>query len=51
LGREAVELNLNKKKVVFKEKDFVEFDALVIATGRGIKLPISKASRSKGLGP
>ncbi len=39
LEREVVELNLNKKKAIFKDRDFIEFDELVIATGAKVALP------------
>lgn len=39
LGREVVELNLNKKKVIFKDREFVGFDELLIASGARVSLP------------
>ena len=39
LGREVVELNLNKKKAIFKDREFVEFDELLIASGARVSLP------------
>ncbi|HAJ56967.1 MAG TPA: hypothetical protein DCL35_04275 [Candidatus Omnitrophica bacterium] len=49
LEREVVELNLNKKKVIFKDRDFVEFDQLVIATGSKVKLPTLKGIQKEGV--
>jgi NAD(P)H-nitrite reductase large subunit len=49
LEREVVELNLNKKKAVFKDRDFVEFDQLVIATGSKVKLPALKGIQKDGV--
>ena len=49
LEREVVELNLNKKKVIFKDRDFIEFDELVIATGAKVALPAVKGIQKEGV--
>ncbi len=49
LGREVVELNLNKKKAVFKDKGFVEFDELLIASGARVSLPKFPGIHKKGV--
>ncbi len=49
LEREVAELNLNKKKVIFKDKDFVEFDYLLIASGSKVKLPSLKGIQKQGV--
>ncbi|MBI5873911.1 MAG: FAD-dependent oxidoreductase [Candidatus Omnitrophica bacterium] len=49
LEREVVELNLNKKKAVFKDRDSIEFDELVIATGSKVKLPALKGIQKEGV--
>ncbi len=48
-SREVVELNLNKKKAVFKDREFIEFDELVIATGRKVALPAVKGTQKEGV--
>jgi len=47
--KEVVELNLNKKKVIFKERDFIEFDEIVIAAGCSVKLPLMKGVQKEGV--
>ena len=49
LEREVVELNLNKKKAIFKDRDFIEFDELVIATGAKVALPAVKGIQKEGV--
>lgn len=49
LEKEVIELNLNKKKVVFKEKDFIGFDELVIATGTKVFLPEIRGIQKEGV--
>jgi NAD(P)H-nitrite reductase large subunit len=49
LEREVCELNLSKKKAVFKDREFVEFDALVIASGSRVKLPSIKGIQKEGV--
>jgi NAD(P)H-nitrite reductase large subunit len=49
LEKEVVELNLNKKKVIFKERDFVEFDELLLTTGSSVKLPLMKGVQKDGV--
>ena len=49
LEREVVELNLNKKKAIFKDRDFIEFDELVIATGTKVALPAVKGIQKEGV--
>lgn len=49
LEKEVVVLNLNKKKVIFKEKDFIEFDEIVIAAGCSVKLPLMKGVQKDGV--
>jgi NAD(P)H-nitrite reductase large subunit len=48
-SREVAELNLNKKKAVFKDREFIEFDELVIATGRKVALPAVKGVQKEGV--
>jgi nitrite reductase (NADH) large subunit len=49
LEREVVELNLNKKKAIFKDRDFIEFDELIIATGTKVVLPDLKGIQKEGV--
>ncbi len=49
LEKEAVELNLNKKKLIFKDREFVEFDELLIAAGRRVTLPNMKGIQKEGV--
>ena len=49
LEKEVTALNLNKKKVIFKEKDFMEFDQLVLATGCRVALPSLKGIQKAGV--
>ena len=49
LDREVVELNLNKKKAVFKDRDFVEFDLLLIAAGAKVALPKLPGIQKEGV--
>ena len=47
--KEVVGLNLKKKKLVFKDKDFIEFDKLIIATGTQVTLPHMKGIQKEGV--
>ena len=49
LGKEVVALNISKKKVIFKEKDFVDFDALIIAAGCRVPRPAIKGTQKEGV--
>ena len=49
LEHEVKEVNLNRKKVVFKDQDPLEFDQLVIATGQGVVLPSLKGIHKEGV--
>lgn len=49
LEREVCALNLNKKKAVFKDREFIEFDELVIASGSKAKLPHLKGVQKEGV--
>jgi len=49
MEREVVELNLNKKKVIFKDREFLEFDILVIASGSRVSLPALKGIQKEGV--
>ncbi len=49
LGREVVELNLNKKKAIFKDREFVEFDELLIASGAKVCLPKLPGIQKEGV--
>lgn len=49
MEREVVELNLNKKKVIFKDREFLEFDILVIASGSKLSLPALKGIQKEGV--
>ncbi|OIO35291.1 MAG: hypothetical protein AUJ74_06740 [Candidatus Omnitrophica bacterium CG1_02_44_16] len=48
-GREVVELNLNKKKVIFKDREFVGFDELLIASGAKVCLPKLPGVQKEGV--
>jgi len=48
-GREVVELNLNKKKAIFKDREFVEFDELLIASGARVSLPKLQGVHKEGV--
>lgn len=49
LGREVVELNLNKKKAIFKDREFVGFDELLIASGAKVRLPKLPGIQKEGV--
>ncbi len=49
LEKEVVELNLNKKKAVFKDREFVEFDELIIASGAKVALPKLPGIQKEGV--
>jgi nitrite reductase (NADH) large subunit len=49
LGRQVVELNLNKKKAIFKDREFVEFDELLIASGARVSLPKLPGIQKEGV--
>jgi NAD(P)H-nitrite reductase large subunit len=47
--RQIVELNLNKKKAIFKDREFIEFDNLLIATGAKMFLPDLRGIQKHGV--
>jgi NAD(P)H-nitrite reductase large subunit len=49
LEKEAVEFNFNKKKVIFKDREFIEYDELVIAAGCRVKPPALKGIQKEGV--
>ncbi len=49
LDSEVSELNLNRKKAMFKNRDSIEFDFLVIASGAKVKLPVIKGIQKEGV--
>ncbi len=49
LERQVVEANLAKKKVVFKDRDSLEFDFLVVASGSRVELPSVKGIQKEGV--
>jgi len=49
LEREVTELNLNKKKAIFKDREFFEFDFLVIASGLRVQMPALKGVQKEGV--
>jgi nitrite reductase (NADH) large subunit len=49
LESQAVELNLNKKKVILKDDTFTVFDVLLLATGRKTPLPKIKGVQKEGV--
>lgn len=46
---EVTGLNLSRKRIYFKEQEFLEFDSLLIATGRGVRLPSFKGIQKQGV--
>lgn len=49
LEKEVVELNIKKKRAIFKDDDFLEFDELIIATGSKVALPDLKGIHKEGV--
>lgn len=49
LEREVVDLNLERKRLFFKIKGFLDFDSLIIATGSSVKIPAIKGAHKEGV--
>lgn len=49
LERPVVEVNLGKKKVIFKDRESLEFDFLVVASGSRVEMPSVKGIQKEGV--
>lgn len=49
LEREVVGVNLDRKRLFFKTRGFLDFDSLIIATGSSVKLPVLKGIHKQGI--